>query len=622
MRETEFIEQNKEKWKRLEQLRVSKDKDPEQLGDLFVEVTNDLSYAKSFFGNRSIRVYLNNLALKVHSTVYRSRGDVGKSLKGLWFDVIPKVYREARWSILIAAILFFGSVMVGVFSSSQDAGFVSVMLPQDYIDMTMENMKKGDPMAVYKGMGQMDMFTFITFNNIFVAFRVFLLGALFMVGTVAAMLYEGARLGAFHFLFYENGFLRESLLTVWMHGTPEISGIVLAAAAGLELGKGLVFPGTYQRKESFLIGARRGVIMMLGLIPVFLFAGFIEGFATRYTEMPDALRLTFILLSAAFIFFYFILMPWRRFRHLDKELISEQRVPEFRAHNYRMTEVKGHSQVLADTFGKFSAIATDIILPLLGMAALYTTALYLFKTEDTELFQSSFFPNMGMEFSNAVARSFMQVDQLFNMKANPILFPLDLLLMSAIVLFSLYRLKDLSERTVRSLFSPASIVKTVLICAGVHLLFWIPTPWSFMLLLLVAPIALTWLLMDHVAESSEEELSLSSLLSVSYFSMLLMTFVLTFTGVLFMLLFNSGLTDYLLSQILGNFFTDIEQFNVVMMGLNILFTVFSLSFIVILHIFGAFFLTSSSVEKVTARHLRKAVTEIGMRDKAYGMLRE
>jgi uncharacterized membrane protein SpoIIM required for sporulation len=623
MRETEFIEQNKEKWKRLEQLGASKQKDPEQLGDLFVEVTNDLSYAKSFFGNRSIRVYLNNLAMKVHSTVYRSRGDVGSSLKGLWFDVIPKVYREARWSILIAAILFFGSVMVGVFSSSQDQGFVGVMLPQEYIDMTLKNMEKGDPMAVYKNMGQMEMFSYITFNNILVAFRVFLLGALFMVGTVAAMLYEGARLGAFHFLFYENGFLRESLLTVWMHGTPEISGIVLAAAAGLELGKGLVFPGTYRRKESFLVGARRGVIMMLGLIPVFLFAGFIEGFATRYTEMPDLLRIIFILLCAAFILYYFLIMPWMRFRHLDAKNISEDKIPEFPDHDFRMHEVKGHSQLLADTFSRFSSIATDMILPLLAFSAAFVGFLYLLKTEGTALFLETFYPSLGTEFTTAIAHTFMQVDQLFNMKANSILFPLDIIFMAVVTIFAMSRLSDLSGKRISDLFKVKNLLRLLGITTAVHMLFWVSTPMSFMLLLLIAPIGLTWAVMHLIPRAEEEEeVSLSSLLSASYLPLLLMTFVLTFTGVLFMLIFNSGITDYLLSQILGNFFTDMAQFNTIMLGINILFTMFSLSFIVILHVFAAFFLAVSSVEKITARHLKNSIQEIGTRDKAYGMLRE
>jgi len=623
MRETEFIEQNQEKWKRLERLDASKEKDPEQLGDLFVEVTNDLSYAKSFFGNRSIRVYLNNLALKVHSTVYRSRGDVGRSLKGLWFNLIPRVYREARWSILLAAVLFFGSVAIGVFSSSQDPGFIGIMLPQDYIDMTMENIQKGDPMAVYKGMGQMDMFTNITFNNIFVAFRVFLLGALFMVGTVAAMLYEGARLGAFHFLFYENGYLSESLLTVWMHGTPEISGIVLAAAAGLELGKGLVFPGTYRRQESFLLSACRGVLMMLGLIPVFLFAGFIEGFATRYTEIPDLLRCIFIFLSASFILYYFLLMPWLRFRHLDKESVSEQRVPEFPEHDYRMHEAKGHSQLLADTFSKVSSSSAEMFLPLLGFSAVYVVLLYLLRTETSSLFMEAFFPNTGSAYSDAIARSFMQVDQLFNMQANIVLYPMDLVFMALVSIFALSRVSALSGQGIKSLMRPMNLFMTLAISAGLHMLFWLPSPFSFVLLLVVAPIALCWLVLPLLPESEHSPRpSLPSLLSISYMPMLGMTFVLSFTGVLFMLLFNSGITDYLLSQILGNFFQEMEHYNLVMLGVNILFTMFSLAFIVCIHVFAAFFMAHSSQEKLSAGNLKKAVADIGNRDKAYGMLRE
>jgi hypothetical protein len=55
MRERQFIEQNKEKWRAFEMLIQSKEKDPEKLGELFVQITDDLSYARTFYPNRSVR---------------------------------------------------------------------------------------------------------------------------------------------------------------------------------------------------------------------------------------------------------------------------------------------------------------------------------------------------------------------------------------------------------------------------------------------------------------------------------------------------------------------------------------------------------------------------------------
>ena len=68
----------------------------------------------------------------------------------------------------------------------------------------------------------------------------------------------------------------------------------------------------YYVLESFRRGAKRGLQIVIGTVPVFLMAGFIEGFITRHTELPDMLRLGIILTSLAFIIFYYIYLPNRK----------------------------------------------------------------------------------------------------------------------------------------------------------------------------------------------------------------------------------------------------------------------------------------------------------------------
>jgi hypothetical protein len=48
---------------------------------------------------------------------------------------------------------------------------------------------------------------------------------------------------------------------------------------------------------------------MLGIIPLFVIAGFLEGYMTRHTELPDAIRGVFILLCLTFIVWYYIVYP-------------------------------------------------------------------------------------------------------------------------------------------------------------------------------------------------------------------------------------------------------------------------------------------------------------------------
>jgi uncharacterized membrane protein SpoIIM required for sporulation len=75
------------------------------------------------------------------------------------------------------------------------------------------------------------------------------------------------------------------------------------------MGNGWLFPGTYSRIVSFRRSAGRGLKIVVGLVPVFIVAGFFESFLTRATELPDIVRLAVILCSLAFILFYFVFWP-------------------------------------------------------------------------------------------------------------------------------------------------------------------------------------------------------------------------------------------------------------------------------------------------------------------------
>ncbi len=52
-----------------------------------------------------------------------------------------------------------------------------------------------------------------------------------------------------------------------------------------------------------------GLKIMLSTIPFFIVAGFLEGFVTRHTEMPDWLAILIILISLVAIIFYYVIYP-------------------------------------------------------------------------------------------------------------------------------------------------------------------------------------------------------------------------------------------------------------------------------------------------------------------------
>lgn len=312
MREITFVQKNADKWKRFEQLlKAPGDASADELAQLFIELTDDLSYARTFFPKGKTVRYLNNLTAGVHRNIYRNRKEESGRILRFWKEELPLALHAHRRELVVSAVVTLLATMIGLVSTYNDDTFVRLILGDQYVNMTLHNIDEGNPMGVYKEMQQVDMFLGITVNNVFVAFRAFAFGLLLSMGTIWVLFQNGVMLGAFFGFLFQNGVVRESMETVWIHGTLEIFAIVVAGSAGIVVGNSILFPDTYSRMESFRRGARSGLKIIIGLVPIFIVAGFLEGFVTRYTEMPALLSWAIIGSEAAFIVWYFFLYPRR-----------------------------------------------------------------------------------------------------------------------------------------------------------------------------------------------------------------------------------------------------------------------------------------------------------------------
>lgn len=312
MREAAFVKQNKDKWSTFESAMANQtDIAPNVLSDLYIEITDHLSYAKTFYPTSNTERYLNSLASQAHQKIYKTKRESKSRIIGFWKTEFPLMFKQHHRELLIAFLVFGFFTFVGAFSAANEGDFVRSILGDGYVNMTLENIEKGDPMAVYKQMGEFNMFLGITINNVRVALMAFVYGFLLGIGTLMVMLQNGIMLGSFQYFFYEKGLLWESMRTIWIHGTIEISVIIIAGSAGLVLANGMLFPGTYTRLESFKRGVKNGLKIILSTVPFFIVAGFLEGFVTRHTEMPDWLAILIITGSLALIVFYYIIYPYQ-----------------------------------------------------------------------------------------------------------------------------------------------------------------------------------------------------------------------------------------------------------------------------------------------------------------------
>jgi len=313
MREPLFVKQNSAKWKSFENPAGN----PDELADRFIQITDDLAYAKTFYPKSKTTAYLNGLASQLHQSIYKNKTEKSNRFILYWKYELPLLFKFHQKKLLYSFIFFTIFCLMGALSAKYDETFVRLILGDAYVDMTLANIAKGDPFAVYKQEGEFLMFVQIGANNIWVSLVTFVCGIFGSVGTVYFLLRNGLMLGSFEYFFFSKNLGLASILVIWIHGVLEISSIIIAGGAGIVLGNSLLFPKTYSRMVSFKKGAKDGMKIAIGLAPIFVIAAFFEGFITRHTEMPIWMSIFILSASTAFIIWYVIIYPNKLSKNLN-----------------------------------------------------------------------------------------------------------------------------------------------------------------------------------------------------------------------------------------------------------------------------------------------------------------
>ncbi len=310
MRESAFIQRNKPRWEEFEKVVNDQRKaSPDKLAELFIQITDDLSFSRTQYPKSRTTQYLNALASKIHLEIYKNKKEEKSRFVTFWKSELPAVMYEVRKPLFYAFVIFMVAAVIGGVSAVYDETFVRLIMGDAYVNMTLENIKNGNPTRVYSSGSEISMFFMITRNNIMVSFMVFVYGVFASLGTGLYLFYNGLMVGTFVMFFYKEQQLAQAFPVIMLHGTIELSSIVIAAAAGFTMGNSLLFPGTYSRLESFKMGALKGLKIVMGLVPFFIAAGFIESFVTRYAFMHWSIKSLIIAASAFLIIYYFVIYP-------------------------------------------------------------------------------------------------------------------------------------------------------------------------------------------------------------------------------------------------------------------------------------------------------------------------
>ena len=324
MREVAFIKQNKEKWLEFEQAIFGKaKKNPDEMASLYIHLVNDLSYAQSYYPKSKTVTYLNHLASTTYQKIYKTKREDSNRLVRFFKTEVPLIVYNNRRYVLYSFILFFLFVGIGVLSAANDETFVRLIMGDGYVNMTLENIEEGNPVAVYKSGSSWGSAFAITYNNLKVGIYSFIGGIFAGLGTGYILMQNCIMLGSFQYFFYEQNVFWESVRGIWIHGAMEVFAIVIEAAAGFVLGASILFPKTYSRIASLKIGLKNGLKIVLSTMPFTFAAGMLEGFVTRYSpNMPRALNVFIILSTLAIISWYYLIYPFRVNKKVKNEAVS------------------------------------------------------------------------------------------------------------------------------------------------------------------------------------------------------------------------------------------------------------------------------------------------------------
>ncbi len=321
MREALFIKKNKDRWLKNQQ---QPSDDPDEMAKDFTQLVEDLAYAKTFYPSGKVTRFINNEASKIYLSIYKNRKEESNRLITFWKHDLPLTIYKHRKVVLFSFIFFLLFFSIGFFTAVQDEEMPRRILGDVYVDKTLDNIENGNPFGIYESGNPVLSWLHLMIHNIRVSMLMFVSGIFCGVPSLYILSQNSVMLGVFDQFFASRGLGVDFWLVVFVHGTLEITALIIAGAAGLVLGKSYLFPGTIKRFDAFKQGAKDGVKIMIGLMPVFGLAAFFEGFITRLYNDISVLTTVVVALSVLFVVWYFIIYPLRLGRKLKGQTSGEE----------------------------------------------------------------------------------------------------------------------------------------------------------------------------------------------------------------------------------------------------------------------------------------------------------
>src|SRR5438477_6875568 len=289
-----FINERKNVWQRLEELlqlldrmtlRKSHREEVRELGRIYRRTASHLAIARAESRDPRLVNYLNSLVIRAHGRIYRANGDWLPRISRFFTHDFPQTFRRTWRYTATAFAVFIVFTAVAFFGTRHDPDFSEFAGISPFFREVVISHRTHwwEQLNEASQIGTTAIFT----NNIRVTFYAFALGAVFGLGTLYVLAFNGASFGAIIALTYHAGFGNDLLLGfVISHGVIELTCIFIAGGAGLLIGTALVMPGDLSRADALKSRGIEAVRLIIGCVPLLVVAGLIEGFISPQPISP------------------------------------------------------------------------------------------------------------------------------------------------------------------------------------------------------------------------------------------------------------------------------------------------------------------------------------------------
>jgi uncharacterized membrane protein SpoIIM required for sporulation len=278
--------------------------DLKAIGPLYRRTASDLQYARLRGADAALVDYLNDLVVRAHGMLYAERGPGGMRLLQFIMVGFPRLLRRKRLYVLAATITLLLGAIVAAGMVAVEPANLRIVVPAQFADNDSYYAER-EKNPAYNAPDEVKpaFAAGLMTNNIRVAILAFAAGTLGGFPTLFLLFYNGMPLGGLAMQQHLAG--RDVLFwsLILPHGVIELTAIIIGGAAGMVIGHALVAPGELSRKEALKVAGRDAVRLLLGTVPLFIAAGFIESFITP-SALPKELKLGFAGLTAIFLIAY------------------------------------------------------------------------------------------------------------------------------------------------------------------------------------------------------------------------------------------------------------------------------------------------------------------------------